>query len=152
MHPIGLLFALFIAVPLVEIYVLIQVGSVIGAGWTILAVVGTALLGAVLVRAQGLATLMRARGQMTAGEVPAVEILEGVALIAAGALLMTPGFVTDTLGFCCLVPSWRQGMARALLRRVVVVGRPGASAPDRNDGRSGERSRVIEGEYRRRDE
>lgn len=148
MHPLGLLFALFIAVPLVEIYVLIQVGSIIGAGWTILAVVGTAVLGAVLVRAQGLATLMRGRAQMAAGEVPAVEILEGVALIAAGALLMTPGFVTDALGFCCLVPSWRQGMARALLRRVVVVGRPGAGRP----GADSERSRVIEGECRRRDE
>jgi hypothetical protein len=87
-----LLLILFIAVPLVEIYILIQVGHSVGALSTILLCVLTAAIGAGLIRLQGLTTLMRARRTMDQGMAPAMEMLEGVALAAAGLMLLTPGF------------------------------------------------------------
>lgn len=138
------LFLLFLLVPLAEVYLLIQVGGVIGALPTVGAVVFTALLGAFLVRRQGLATLHRAQAAVHQGAVPALEVFEGILLLVAGALLLTPGFFTDALGFLALVPPLRRALFLALSRRVVVREvRPGA------DGNG--RPRVIEGEYRRED-
>ena len=93
-----LLGVLFIAVPILEIYLLIQVGEAIGAGWTILLVVLTAVIGVWLLRIQGLSTLTRAQQRLQENQLPAREILEGMALVVAGALLLTPGFFTDTVG------------------------------------------------------
>lgn len=112
-----LLLLLFLLVPLAELYLLIQVGKVIGAGWTILLVVATALLGALLMQRQGLDTLQRARSTLDRGEVPALEMLEGLALIASAALLLTPGFMTDMLGFLLLLPPLRRRMLAQLLKR-----------------------------------
>ena len=142
-----LLFLAFLLVPLTEIYVLIQVGSVIGALSTVILVVFTAVLGAALIRAQGLATLARMRATMDRGEVPAMELLEGACLLVAGALLLTPGFVTDTVGFALLIPGLRRGMALGLLERGVIRTTTGPTGP----AGSGEPGRVIEGEYRRED-
>ena len=148
--PLGrLLFIAFLLVPLAEIYLLIQVGSVIGALPTVALVVLTAALGAVLIRSQGLSTLERMRAAADRGEIPAVEIIEGVCLLAAGAMLLTPGFVTDTVGFLLLIPALRRSAILALLERGVIrTQRPGGHAGPA--GRSG-RGRVIDGEYRRKD-
>lgn len=110
------LFLLFLLVPLIEIYLLIKVGSIIGAGWTVFAIIGTALLGAGLLRVQGLSTLQRAQAAISQGEVPAVPMLEGVALAFSGFLLLTPGFFTDTLGFLLLIPPLRQSLIKRLLK------------------------------------
>ncbi len=110
------LFILFLLVPLIEIYFLIKVGSIIGAGWTVFAVVGTAVLGAGLLRVQGLSTLQRAQLSINKGEVPAVAMLEGVALAISGVLLLTPGFFTDTLGFVLLIPALRQSLIKRILK------------------------------------
>jgi UPF0716 protein FxsA len=110
-----LLFVLFLLVPLIEIYVLIQVGDVIGAGWTIFAVVGTAVLGAVLLRQQGFSTLQRAQQTMSQGQIPATAMFEGVMLLFSGALLLTPGFVTDTIGFALLVPVVRSTLINNMI-------------------------------------
>ena len=110
------LFILFLLVPLIEIYFLIKVGSIIGAGWTVFAVVGTAVLGAGLLRIQGLSTLQRAQLSINKGEVPAVPMLEGVALAISGVLLLTPGFFTDTLGFILLIPVLRQSLIKRILK------------------------------------
>lgn len=110
------LFVLFLLVPLIEIYFLIKVGSIIGAGWTVFAVVGTAVLGAGLLRVQGLSTLQRAQLSINKGEVPAVAMLEGVALAISGVLLLTPGFFTDTLGFVLLIPVLRQSLIKRILK------------------------------------
>ena len=119
--PIGkLLFLAFLLIPLVEIWVLIQVGSVIGAWYTVALVVLTAVIGAALIRAQGLATLARVRAALDRGEVPALEMFEGVCLLVAGAFLLTPGFVTDSFGFLLLVPGLRRSLARALVSKGVV--------------------------------
>ncbi|MEA3291895.1 MAG: FxsA family protein [Pseudomonadota bacterium] len=115
-----ILFLVFLFVPLVEIYFLIQIGSVIGAGWTMFAVVITALLGAALVRAQGFSTLARVQKQLAQGNMPAIEVLEGVFLLVAGALLLTPGFFTDAIGFAFLTPPVRRWLIRYFLQRGVL--------------------------------
>jgi len=111
-----ILFLVFLVVPLVEIYLLIKVGGLIGALPTVFLVVFTAVLGAFLLRMQGLSTLARVQAALARGELPAMEILEGAVLLVAGALLLTPGFFTDTLGFLALVPNIRRAALRALLR------------------------------------
>jgi len=141
-----LLLLLFFTIPLLEITVLLQVGSAIGVLPTIVMVVLTAVVGAGLIRAQGIATLGRVRLELERGELPAVGIIEAAMLLVAGALLLTPGFVTDAIGFLILVPPLRRRAIRAfLLRRVVTTGAaPGPGSPGR--------ARVIEGEFRREDE
>ena len=134
-----LLFLIFLLVPVLEIYLLIEIGSLIGAVWTVTAVVGTAALGAGLVRRQGLAALARFRSATQAGELPAVTIIEGLALLVAGALLLTPGFFTDLVGFLLLTPPLRQFLvSRWLAGRVVtpVGGTPSGQAPGVLDGES----------------
>ena len=99
---------LFIGVPLLEIYLLLQVGSAIGAGYTIALVIGTAILDAVLLRAQSVNTLFRARTQWRQRRLPAMEVAEALLLVFSGALLLTPGFFTDGVGFALLVPALRR--------------------------------------------
>ena len=111
------LFALFIAIPILEMVVLIQVGQQIGALWTIVLVLLTAFIGINLLRYQGLSTLSRATWRMQSGQIPAQEMLEGILLAVGGALLLTPGFVTDTIGFLLLVPFTRQFFASRLMGR-----------------------------------
>lgn len=142
------LFVIFLLVPLLEIYLLLEVGGIIGVGWTIFAVVFTAVLGAALVRMQGFATVNRIRRQMDQGQLPAVELFEGVFLLVAGALLLTPGFFTDTVGFACLTPPFRRAVIHYLIRRGTIV--HGRSGPGGPSGPSpGE---PLEGQYRRMDD
>ena len=143
MRVIHLLFLLFIAVPLVEIYLLLEVGGMIGAFPTVGLVVLTAVAGAALVRAQGFSTIRQVRGSMDAGELPAVAIIEGIFLLVAGALLLTPGFLTDAIGFGCLVPPLRRALIMRLIEtRVIRPHHPGAAS---------HHGHVIEGEYERED-
>ena len=121
MNPVGILFLLFLLVPLIEIYFLIQVGSVIGAIPTIALVVFTGLLGAMLLRFQGLATLQRTRMTMAQGQLPAMEMMEGVLLLFSGALLLTPGFVTDAIGFAFLIPPLRRAVILWFISKIKVI-------------------------------
>ncbi len=138
-----LLLLLFFTVPLVEIYVLLEVGGMIGVLPTIVLVVLTAVMGAGLIRAQGIATLGRVQQQLERGELPAVGIIEAALLLVAGALMLTPGFVTDTIGFLILVPPLRRWAIQSFLaRRMAPAG-----------GQGGARQRgAIEGEFRREDD
>ncbi|MEM7170103.1 MAG: FxsA family protein [Pseudomonadota bacterium] len=113
-----LLLVLFIGLPLLEIAVFIQVGEQIGVLPTILITVLTALAGTILLRAQGFATLARARAQMDQGIMPAEELFNGVCLLLAAFLLLVPGFVTDVLGLLLFVPAVRHGLRRFLASRV----------------------------------
>lgn len=108
---------LFLAIPILEIFFLIKVGEVIGAWKTIFLVVLTAVIGAALLRQQGLSTLARLQGNLSQGKIPAQEMVEGVLLAVGGALLMTPGFVTDTIGFLCLIPPTRKLIASNIIKR-----------------------------------
>ncbi len=113
------LLILFILVPILEIYLLISVGSVIGAGSTIFLVLLTAVIGTLLLRHQGLYTMTKAQQQIAAGEMPTQAMFEGILLLLSGALLLTPGFFTDSLGLLLLIPAVRQALMAGLLRRVV---------------------------------
>jgi len=115
------LFVLFLVIPLVEIYFLIQVGQVIGAGWTIFLVVATAVIGAFLLRLQGFQTLQRAQSVMAKAQIPAMEMMEGLCLLVSGALLLTPGFFTDTLGFLLLLPPLRRSVISHLVKNSTWV-------------------------------
>jgi UPF0716 protein FxsA len=120
-------FILFLVVPIVEIYLLIQVGSIIGAIPTILLIIATALIGAALLRQQGLATLSRFQNNLSSGTLPAQEMIEGILLAVGGALLMTPGFVTDAMGFFCLIPITRKILAHYIMKRSAVKMQEGAA-------------------------
>ena len=153
MHFLLLVF-LFIAVPIAEISVLIRVGSSIGALNTIIFVIFTAVLGAYLVRQQGFATLSKLQQETNAGRVPAMQIAEGVALLFAGAVLMTPGFITDAVGFAILIPPVRQAFiawaAKNFFKGGVTTAYSGnvyqGSAHSNGDTGTTEPN-VIEGEY-----
>jgi len=97
----------FLLVPIVELAVIIQVGTSIGTFNTIVIVVVTAVLGAYLVRKQGLSVFYRLRATMNRGEFPAEEMIDGAMVLVAGAVLLTPGFVTDALGFLLVFPVTR---------------------------------------------
>ena len=140
-----ILLLLFIGLPMVEIYVLIQVGQVIGALWTIALLVAIAALGSALLRVQGLATLATVQAAISRGELPTTAILEGLVLLVAGVLMVTPGFVTDLAGLVCLLPPLRRALARALgaalmLRVQRGAGRRAAPPPSAD-------KRVLEGDY-----
>ncbi|GBE11199.1 phage T7 F exclusion suppressor FxsA [bacterium BMS3Bbin12] len=150
MNPLLWLLGLFLLLPIAEIYVLIRVGGLIGAIPTIALVVFTAVLGAMLMRSQGFATLRRVQASLTRGEVPTVELLEGLVVLVGGALLLMPGFITDTLGFLALIPPTRRVAVRWFLaRKGTLVPRPEEKAPDGGPSRG---PTVIEGECRRVDD
>ncbi|WP_417530303.1 FxsA family protein [Marinobacter lipolyticus] len=113
---------LFIVMPIAEMAVLIKVGGMIGVLNTIGLVLLTAVVGAWLLRQQGLATLLRANQRLNSGELPAKEVAEGLVLAVGGALLLTPGFITDTIGFLCLIPGTRHWFVAQVLKRLVVSG------------------------------
>jgi UPF0716 protein FxsA len=98
---------LFIIVPITEIAVFIQVGDVIGLWSTLAIVILTAIIGTALLRQQGLSTLMRAQATLNEGGMPTAELFDGACLLFAGALLLTPGFVTDSVGFLLFIPAFR---------------------------------------------
>lgn len=117
-----LLVVLFIFVPLVEIWGILQVGSWIGAWPTLTLIVLTALTGSALLKQQGLHTLTKARSKLDMGEMPLQEILEGLLLAIAGALLLTPGFFTDFAGIFLLLPAGRRLIIESLSRRIISQG------------------------------
>ena len=110
------LVVLFLVVPFVELFLIIQVGQAIGAVPTIGILILVSIVGAWLVKREGLEVLSRARVRMHAGEVPGSEIIDGVLILFAGALLVTPGFVTDLCGILLLLPPVRAGMRRGATR------------------------------------
>jgi len=121
-----ILFLLFITIPLLELYVLIEVGSGIGGLSTILLCLFTAALGGWIIRWQGLTTLLDAQKRIATGELPAEHGFHGLMLGLAGLLLFTPGFITDTAGFLLLIPPLRTYIINRLLP-IRQVGRSGHS-------------------------
>ncbi|GII78064.1 hypothetical protein Sru01_30460 [Sphaerisporangium rufum] len=154
-----LLFILFLVVPVAEIWVLIQVGQVIGGWPTVGLLVADSLLGAWIVRREGRRAWRALRESFGSGRVPDRELADGAMIVAGGALLLTPGFVTDIAGFFLVLPPTRPLARRALawflgrrMRAMAAVsplggmlsGFPGAAGPAGRTGRAG--SRVVSGE------
>ena len=111
---------LFIAVPIAELAVIIQVGQAIGIWWTIGLLIADSLLGSWLMRHQGRASWRRFNEAVAAGRVPTREVLDGALVIFGGALLLTPGFLTDILGLVLLIPPTRAIVRAVLARRLTV--------------------------------
>jgi UPF0716 protein FxsA len=112
-----LLFLIFIVVPIVEIYVIIQVGQAIGPLWTVALLIADSILGAWLMRSQGRAAWRRFQVALSEGRAPAREVVDGALVIFGGAFLLTPGFVTDIFGVLFLIPPTRALIRRMLVRR-----------------------------------
>jgi UPF0716 protein FxsA len=122
------LLLLFIVVPVVELALLIQLGQVVGLPATLALIIFTGALGAFLARRQGLAVVGKVRGEMSDGRIPAGPIVDGVIILLAAAVLMTPGVLTDLLGFLCLIPAFRTWLKGRLKRRFEGAVRRGDAA------------------------
>lgn len=143
MNPLQIIFLVFLTIPFIEIYLLLQIGGIVGVFPTILLVVGTAIVGAGLLRQQGMATWNRLQENLAKGELPAYEMIEGPILLVGGALLLTPGFFTDVIGFACLIPSMRRKIAQYIIEKRLAAGVQQPRAEKEPD--------VIEGEFRKED-
>jgi UPF0716 protein FxsA len=113
---VAVLALLFLVVPFIELYVLIQVGHAIGAPETILLLIAVSMVGAWLVKREGLATLERVRRRVDAGEVPGRELVDGLLVLLAGVLLITPGFLSDVVGILLLLPPVRAVVRASAVR------------------------------------
>ena len=127
----------FVAIPLIEIALFIQVGGLIGLWPTLGIVLLTAVAGSVLLRTQGLATLQRLRGSLNRMDDPSEPLAHGAMILFGGALLLTPGFFTDAVGLALMVPAVRVAAFRWLRARITLV-TPGSPAP---------KTRVIDGTF-----
>jgi len=112
------LFFLFTLVPLVELYLLIRLGAYIGAVDTIAIVIGTGVAGGLLAKSQGLAVLDRMRAELNQGRLPAESLFDGLLILIAGAMLITPGLLTDGLGLLLLIP-WSRQVFKSWLKRKI---------------------------------
>lgn len=138
-----IVFLVVLIIPFAEIYLLLLVGGVIGAFPTIFLVVFTAAMGTWLLRQQGFSTFRQLQANLAQGVIPAYEMIEGPIILLGGLLLLTPGFITDILGFACLIPSLRKKIARYVIENYLV--QAGGSfqrekAAEKN---------VLEGEFRK---
>lgn len=166
------LLLLFLAVPLAEIALLIQLSHWIGTWQTVGLVIVTAIAGTFLLRQQGLRTLLKATDEINSGKAPVVPVVEGVLLLIAGAFLLTPGVITDAVGALVLIPPVREALAKWAVRAAVDrgfvhvttgrtrTGEPAEEAFRSTDSSAQGRARphhpgdahVIEGEFERLDE
>ena len=143
------LVVLFVVVPIAELYVIIQVGNAIGTLPTIAILIADSLLGSVLLRSQGRTAWRRFNDAMAAGRPPAREVLDGGLIIFGGALLLTPGFISDVAGLFLLLPPTRSlvraALVRGLSRRFAVAVASRAGRPRAGRGRGDEESYDVEG-------
>lgn len=112
------LLLLFVLVPIVELILLVEIGQLVGTLPTIALIIFTGVLGAFLVRRQGVQVLARIRTELHGGRLPADSIFDGAIILVAGAFLITPGILTDTLGFLCLIPVTRRRIKQLIWRRM----------------------------------
>ncbi|MDW3223685.1 MAG: FxsA family protein [Paracoccaceae bacterium] len=135
------LFIAFLAVPLIEIALFIQIGGAIGLGWTLFTVVLTAIIGTWLVRNQGLMAMNQVKSSFSDLRDPTEPLAHGAMILFSGALLLTPGFFTDAVGFLLLVPGFRTAVYKAIRARVNIQS---FEAGPRQPRQSGD---VIDGEF-----
>lgn len=142
------LFIAFLAIPLLEIALFIQIGGAIGLGWTLATVVVTAVLGTFLVRNQGALALGQVKSSFNQMQDPTEPLAHGAMILFSGALLLTPGFFTDTIGFLLLIPAVRASAFRTIKARINVTTFNAAnrSHEPRHPG-PGRADNVIDGDY-----
>ena len=148
--PVWLPVLLFVVVPLAEIYLLIQVGQVIGGWWTVLLLLGTGLLGGILVKREGAKTWRALTDALSAHRMPARELADGALVLVGGTLLLTPGLLTDVAGAFCILPFTRplarRGLTRVVTRRLTVATVGSPSSGPRTRQRPGTDESVVRGE------
>ena len=136
--PFSIIPFLLLAIPIAEIAVFIAVGGQIGILWTFALILFTAVLGSILLRIQGFQIINRLREETNAGRIPGKEIGHGAMILVAGVLLLTPGFVTDTLGFLLFFPPFRSLIWSLVASRVKFTGPMGdSSGPFSRQGSGG---------------
>lgn len=145
MRVFQVLFLIVLIIPFAEIYLLLQVGSIIGALPTIFLVIFTAALGAWLLKKQGFATFQRFQENLAQGVVPAYEMIEGPIILLGGLLLLTPGFITDLLGLACLISPMRKKIAQYVIEHHLI------QAGGHFQQRKSAEDKVLEGEFRKED-
>ena len=137
------LFAILVAVPIIEIALFIEVGGAIGTWPTIGIIILTAFVGTLLLRRQGLAALRNFQARLESGEDPGLLIAEGVMILVAGLLLLTPGFFTDAIGFALLAPPVRRAVWAMIRARVRISGVTIRTGPAAGAGQPG----TVDGEF-----
>ncbi|NVK22617.1 MAG: FxsA family protein [Kangiellaceae bacterium] len=152
---------LFIIIAIAEVYVLIGVGGLIGTWPTIALIILTGVIGVNMLKGQGISVFARFQEKLATGQAPAEEMVEGVLLVVAGAFLITPGFITDTLGFLWLIPQSRDWFAKKLIKLgwFKTVNSAGFEQPNPYNGHNQDQpnkhgpsdDNVIEGEFERKD-
>ena len=153
MRTLPILAVLFLVIPILEVYFLIKVSNIIDIFPTIILVILTAVIGAGLLRQEGVSILARLQQNIGQGKLPAQELIEGVMLAVGGALLITPGFITDTIGFLCLIPFTRKFIAKNIMKRSVDKFNAGVNAQmggftyESSTGRTPNDPNIVEGEY-----
>lgn len=146
MRVMQIVFLFFLVVPFVEIYLLLQIGGIVGVLPTVFLVVFTAVLGAWLLRQQGFATWQRFQASLAQGAIPAYEMIEGPILLVGGALLLTPGFFTDAMGFACLIPFTRRKFAKYVIESQLINAQQAGSPFQKPQAKN---EKVIEGEFKK---
>jgi UPF0716 protein FxsA len=152
--PILILLA-FLFIPIAEIAVFIKAGQIIGLGWTLAVVVLTAVAGTALLRRQGLKVLAQTQEKLNRGELPVGEMFDGICLLVAGALLLTPGFITDAVGLALFIPPVRLLLGTFFLTRMMkggsarvwVNGEEVSAGGPGGGPRGGRGGPIIDGEY-----
>jgi UPF0716 protein FxsA len=148
-----MIFPLFVIMTLLEIYVLVSVGESIGGFSTILLVVITALVGSTLLKQQGWSTMAKAQNAMANGQTPAFEMLEGVVILISGVLLLTPGFITDTIGLLGLMPFSRAYFIDNMLKKNAqkIFTKNSATfthkSQNQKESGAGQKNETLEGEF-----
>lgn len=131
--PWWVLVVLFMGVPLLEIYLIVQLGQAVGPLWTLLLLAGTGVVGAMLVKREGSRAWLALQEALSSGRMPARELADGALILIGGTLLLTPGFVTDSVGLFCVLPFTRplarRGLSAAISRRMRVVAAPPPGFP-----------------------
>ena len=145
MKPLQTILIIILIIPFLEIYLLLEVGGLIGAIPTIFLVASTAIIGTWLLKEQGFSTFQKLQENLRLGILPAYEMIEGPIILAGGLLLLTPGFITDILGIVCLIPSLRKRIAQYIIENSLIQQR-GSYTEE-----SSTRKNVLEGEFEKED-
>jgi len=139
-------FLFFIVIPLLEVMLFITIGKYIGLWNTIIIIIITGIIGAILVKSQGITILNKALGEIKLNKIPIFSIFEGIAILIAGAFLLTPGFLTDTLGCILLIPKTRNLIISYItthLKKRTVYKEKSTYYPDEED----KKNKIFEGDY-----
>lgn len=156
------LFFIFVLVPLIELMLLIEVGAIIGSGWTFVLIIATAIVGTKLVKQQGFHTWRKIQTELSSGQMPAKSLFDGICILISGVTLITPGFITDAIGLLLLTPVFRAVILAQLASRITIRGQhhhfTHQSSHNPNNSTDNDHSRpqsgpaTLDGEYTRKDD